>query len=298
MRSAIHDIRNHLTVAMAVVEALADGKMEPTAVRLNGTYHALQEVDALIDGLVSAKSQHVRSTIHEIRNHLTVAMAVIEILADGKMQPTVARLNGTHHALQEVDALTNELATSQQTERATRVEQIDICGLIGKELDAIEALAVRHGVSLSVVRCEHVSANCARFFGEPLRIAEIVTNVLTNAILYTRPGGTVEVDCRREGADLLFSVRDEGPGVADNERTRIFELGYRGTASGNTAGSGFGLAIAKQFVERHGGTIEVENRAQRGAAFTVRLPTTSRLFTAGGMCTGCVVDAHQDLVCR
>ncbi len=123
---------------------------------------------------------------------------------------------------------------------------------------------------------------CSGFFGDPLRIGEIVTNVLTNAIRYSLPGGRVDVDCRRDATNLRFSVSDRGPGIAAGEAERIFESGFRGTGVASTPGNGLGLAVVKDFVERHGGSVEAENRAGGGATFSVRLPVS------GGSCSSCV----------
>jgi signal transduction histidine kinase len=208
-------------------------------------------------------------------------MAGIEAFVDRKLEPTDARLSGILHALHEVDALIDDIPRERTIEFETRVQPMNICALIHSEAQAMEGYALGHGVQLRVHRCGAAHAGCERFFGDPKRIGEVVTNVLTNAIRYTGPGGAVDVDCRREGPDLCFSVADQGPGVADDERAKIFERGYRGAAASNIPGSGTGLALVKEFVERHGGRVLVENRAQRGATFTVRLPTSA------GVCTVC-----------
>jgi two-component system sensor histidine kinase BaeS len=241
----------------------------------------------------------MRSVIHEIRNHLTAAVAVLEALADGKLRPTPTRLKGTVYALQQVAALVGEFSAIQTPGNEMRSVPIDVCCLIRSELDAIEGLAVKRRVVLSALRCEHVAPDCARFLGDPVRIAQVVTNVLRNAILYSPAEGTVEVDCRHVDAQLQFRVSDQGPGVADAERAKIFEFGYRGTASRNLAGHGFGLAIVKELVERYGGTIGVENHAVQGAVFTVRLPSArAPLHADSGYVECAAADARREAVLR
>ena len=124
-----------------------------------------------------------------------------------------------------------------------------------------------------------------RFFGDPLRLAEIVTNLLLNAIRHTPPHGAVHVWYQRDSASVRLSVCDEGPGIAAVERTRIFEDGYRGVTAATGAGSGIGLALVKRFVDSHGGTIAVSDGPRCGAMFILDLPGKQRHTPCGQACT-------------
>lgn len=215
----------------------------------------------------------MKAAIHEIRNHLAVAMAGVEAFLDRKWEPTEAHLSGVLQALREVDALIDDLPRDRTIEFETRLAPIDVCRLIRNELAAMEGFALERGIRLEVRACSATHAACAGFYGDSMRIAEIVTNLLTNAVRYTPAGGAVTVTCGRDAGTLTLSVTDEGPGIRPDERERIFERGFRGqaAASGNGSGSGIGLALVKQFVERQGGSIEVLDAAP-GATFVVKLP--------------------------
>jgi signal transduction histidine kinase len=115
---------------------------------------------------------------------------------------------------------------------------------------------------------------CRAFRGSPLRVAEVVNNVVSNAIRYTPPGGRIDVDCRHADGSLVLTVADGGPGVTAEDRPRIFEAGFRGTAAAGSAGSGLGLGLARRFVEALGGTIELVETERPGARFVVKLPGT------------------------
>lgn len=225
----------------------------------------------------------MRAAIHEIRNHLAVAIGGIEACLDKKWEPSDAHLSGVLQALREVDALIDDLPRDRTIEFETRLVTIDVCRLIRNELTAMEGFALERGVGLKVKTCDGIQSSCARFFGDPVRISEIVTNVLTNAIRYTPAGGTVTVDCGRDANSLVFRVTDDGPGVREDERAKIFERGFRGSAGAGLPGSGIGLALVKDFVERQGGSIDVSDGAGHGATFTVRLPGASD----GAGCAGC-----------
>jgi signal transduction histidine kinase len=149
---------------------------------------------------------------------------------------------------------------------------INVCDVISNEVLAFEAAAAERGVEFNVQQCTAHELACINFRGDPVRVAEIVNNVVSNAIRYTPPGGRIEVDCRRGADALVLTVTDGGPGVARAEVGKIFEPGFRGEASAETEGSGLGLSLVKQFVEEHGGSVEVDNIAGRGARFKVKLP--------------------------
>ncbi len=219
----------------------------------------------------------MRRVLHEIRNHLAVATANVEAFRDGVIEPTPQRLAAVLQALREVDVLLRELSPSQPAPGpalATELRSMNVCDVITNEVLAFEAAAKERRIDFRVRQCEAQHPPCLSFAGDPVRVAEIVNNVVSNAIRYTPSGGRIEVDCRRAGDSLALTVTDGGPGVRSEEIGKIFEAGFRGSAAVATDGSGVGLALVKRFVEEHGGTIEVGNAAGRGARFTVRLPGT------------------------
>lgn len=213
----------------------------------------------------------MRPLVHEMRNHLAIAVANIEAFIDGKLEPSPGRLQAVLQALQELDVLMNEIGTDTLAPRS-EPRAIDLCELLQNDLTSIEAAAEEKGVRLECRRCDAAHDACRKFEGDPVRIGQIVKNVLLNAIHYTPPGKLVSVDCSRGAGELRFSVSDQGPGVPSAEQERIFEAGYRGAAAEGTAGSGLGLSIARQLAEEHGGTIEIRSDGRSGANFTVRLP--------------------------
>jgi signal transduction histidine kinase len=208
----------------------------------------------------------MKSVVHEIRNHVAVAVANIEAFRDGVLQPSPGRLQAVLQALREVEVLLHDIPDGTtpvqlDSERST----FDVCDVITNEVLGLEALAKEHGIEFSVVQCALHAPDCHTFTGDPVRVGEIVNNIVSNSIRYTPRGGRIEVDCRRSDGAISLKVTDEDIG-------RIFERGFRGSASRDTQGSGTGLALAKHFVEEHGGSIDVQNVGKRGARFIVRLP--------------------------
>jgi two-component system sensor histidine kinase KdpD len=106
---------------------------------------------------------------------------------------------------------------------------------------------------------------------DPVLFEHVLLNLLENAIRHTAPGTPVHVLARRDGSDVVITVRDEGPGWPDIDLVRLFDPFVRG-ARPNVAGSGLGLAICRGIVEAHGGTIAAVRPEGGGAAVVVTLP--------------------------
>jgi signal transduction histidine kinase len=107
---------------------------------------------------------------------------------------------------------------------------------------------------------------------DPVLLKQICHHLLTNAVRYSPYGGTILFELAYEPKQVLIRVRDEGIGIPPEEQTQIFEQFYRAQNASMIAGAGLGLAVVKQAVERHGGTVTVSSEINRGSTFTVSLP--------------------------
>jgi signal transduction histidine kinase len=112
--------------------------------------------------------------------------------------------------------------------------------------------------------------------GDERRIKQVIFNLLSNAVKFTPPGGAVDVSASRVNGEVRVSVADTGPGVAPEDRERIFEEFQQSESAEHHEGTGLGLALSKLFVELHGGRIWLESELGRGTTFTFALPTRSR----------------------
>jgi two-component system, OmpR family, sensor histidine kinase KdpD len=108
---------------------------------------------------------------------------------------------------------------------------------------------------------------------DPLRIEQVIRNLVDNAVKFSPPTGTIDITAAAQGDAIVVAVKDEGPGVAPEYHARVFERFFRVEPhSTGVAGAGLGLAICKRFVELHGGRIELDSRPGNGAAFRFTLP--------------------------
>ncbi|MEP6768324.1 MAG: ATP-binding protein [Acidobacteriota bacterium] len=169
----------------------------------------------------------------------------------------------------EVDALL--LLARGDVAAPSRRSALDFGDLVEQAVEATEPLGGPRGV-----RCAFRRIAPAWVHGDPAGLQRLASNLISNAVLYTAPGTVVEVAAGSDGREAFLEVRDRGPGVAAEERARIFERFVRLDTARveNPEGSGLGLAIVEQVVRAHQGRVEVEERPGGGAIFRAVLPAS------------------------
>jgi two-component system, OmpR family, phosphate regulon sensor histidine kinase PhoR len=112
---------------------------------------------------------------------------------------------------------------------------------------------------------------------DPAKLHDALRNLVANAITYAPEQSTIRISAEREGGRVAVSVADEGPGIPEEDLSRVFERFYRVDKSRarDPGGTGLGLAIVKHLVELHGGTVRAENGADRGARFTITIASAT-----------------------
>lgn len=215
---------------------------------------------------------------HELRTPLTSLRTVGEIALHHPRDPAAYR-EAIGSMLEDVERLTRLLDTLLMLSRADaeRVmltpESTDLGVLTEQIADQLSVLAEDREQTLTT-RAHGLLEICV----DPAIIRLAITNLIDNAIMHGRIGGTIAVTVLREANDVLVRVHDDGAGVPEAHRHRIFERFYRvDTARSRAAGgTGLGLAIARWAAEAHGGTIELEPDPTQGASFLIRLPICGR----------------------
>jgi two-component system sensor histidine kinase BaeS len=210
---------------------------------------------------------------HELRTPLAALQAGLEELRDGLVEPSPEGLAGLHDQSLRLGRVVSDLAELSAVE-ATGVPvqraEVDLTQL------ARDELAVRD----SQLRASGLVVG-SRLDGSVIvladsdRLHQAVGNLLANAARYCRSGDEVEVVVRTEGGQGLLEVVDSGPGIAADELPHVFDRLWRGRAAKEVAGSGIGLAVAREIVKAHGGTIEAASPRGAGTTITIRLPLST-----------------------
>ena len=123
----------------------------------------------------------------------------------------------------------------------------------------------------------NVANDVNEIVADPLRIKQVLLNLLTNAIKYTEPSGLVNVRVRLDGKFVLISVRDTGRGISAEQIEHLFNPYFQAAKKDQGIGTGLGLAIIKHLTELHGGSVAVESVLGSGSVFTVRLPQQAQI---------------------
>jgi two-component system, OmpR family, sensor histidine kinase MprB len=204
---------------------------------------------------------------HELRTPLTSLRTNLELLAQADRQGGLSpeqRQEIFADATAQVEELSTlvgdlvELARDEPVEHT--VEPVDFSDIVARAVDRVR----RRGLGLTF----DVSLDPWWVMGERQILERAVTNLLDNAAKWSPPHGTVSISLH----DGVLEVADEGPGVNEAEMPMIFERFYRSADARTMPGSGLGLSIVKQAVDRHGGWVMVANREPHGARFTMALP--------------------------
>jgi two-component system, OmpR family, sensor kinase len=231
-----------------------------------------ESFDKMLDRLEDAFSRQgefVSDASHELRTPLTAIRGQLEVLSREPNLSTervrhVERLAGRELARMQrlVDDL---LMLASLDERvAPQREPIELPRFLA---ELVQNTAGERQIELA-------AAPSGTLLGDSHGLAQVVRNLLRNAVEHTRPGGQIRVEARADGDRLVVSVEDDGPGISPHDRERIFDRFHRAEASRDRAsgGSGLGLAIARAIVEAHQGQIWAEDSRLRGARVVFELP--------------------------
>ena len=223
------------------------------------------------------KSEFLASMSHELRTPLNAVIGFSEVLLDRlfgelneKQEEYLEDIRDSGRHLLE---LLNEILDLSKVE-AGRMEleigDASLCEALEHGVAMVRERASRQGLSLDVVVDPDVDVVVA----DPLRLKQVILNLLTNAVKFTPSGGRVEARAQRVGAEVQVSVEDTGIGIAEDQLERIFESFQQGprSVSGAAEGTGLGLTLSKRIVELHGGRLWVESRLGHGSTFTFALP--------------------------
>ncbi len=216
-----------------------------------------------------AEREFVSNAAHELRNPIAGMSGAIEVLRSGAKDDPEARDHFLDRLATDVDRvsrLTRALLTLARME-AIGEGEADVVSVDLAVEEALGTLEAPAGVQLRTDVGADVVANA-----DPVLLRQVLIGLLTNAFKHTPAPGAVTLRARVEGEEqVVIEVKDTGSGIRPEERDRVFERFYRGSASLELEGFGLGLAIVKRMVDVMGGEIAVDSEEGKGSTFTIRL---------------------------
>jgi len=241
----------------------------------------LEDVTAM-RRLETVRRDFVANVSHELRTPVAVIRANAEtLLAGAKDDPAMAGklIDGLHRNAERLARILADLLDLSRLDAGQyRLElgRVPVHAAAEQALSAVEPSAARRGVRVEVAAPAELAVAA-----DPKALDQILVNLIDNAVKYTRPEGRVWVEARRDGDAVRVEVRDDGPGIADKHRERVFERFYRAdpSRSREAGGTGLGLSIVKHLVESMNGAVGVEPNEPSGSIFWLRLPAAGSVTT-------------------
>jgi signal transduction histidine kinase len=221
----------------------------------------------------NARRQMTADVAHELRTPLTVVAGYVESMRDGVLAPNPERLAVIYTEIERLQQLVGDLRTLTQADSGEL--KLNQQSLAPGELIQQAAVTFEHQARQKGIRLElDAKADLPPIRADEARMAQVMGNLIGNALRYTPPDGQIVLGAARQGARVRLTVRDTGQGIAPGDLPFIFDRFYRAEKSRvqENGESGLGLAIARAIVEAHGGTIEASSTPGAGTTFTILLP--------------------------
>lgn len=226
------------------------------------------ELDAL-----RARDELVASVSHELRTPLTSILGYLDLAIEDPGIPDHVRSNldiaerNAERLLGIVaDILAASSSSSSSVEASIAPQDIDARDIVRAAAEALVPRATARAIAIDLTGLEEAPVSA-----DPMRLRQVVDNLLSNAITYNRDGGTVFLGTTTDGQSTWILVRDTGVGITDTDRSRLFQRFYK-AGTPRRSGTGLGLAITRDIVRAHGGDLGLHSSPGVGSTFIVKLP--------------------------
>jgi two-component system NtrC family sensor kinase len=261
--------------------ALEDGRVfnsQLTSIPEIGLVVTMQDITHLKE-LDRIKSDFVNTVSHDLRSPLTAILGYVELIdrvgpVNEQQKEFIRRVQISVH---NITALINDLLDLGRIEAGfdIRKEIVPISAIISYAVDGLRGRATDKNMEVNLALPESLP----QVLGNPVRLRQMLSNLIANAIKYTPSGGKVTISAHSEDGQIILQVSDNGPGIPPNDQAYIFDKFYRASnVPIDSPGTGLGLAIVKSIVENHLGRIWVDSTLGQGTTFTVVLPITEQEF--------------------
>ena len=257
--------------------AQTDSEFGQLAADLNATLDRLESAFRDLERALERQKQFTADASHELRTPIAVMLAEVSSALARERTGADYReaLESCRRATRRMQRLTESLLTLARLDSGAAVsrrESFDLGGVSAEAVELLRPLAEEHQIQIQA------DITPTRVTGNANQAAQVVSNLLSNAICYNHPGGHVRVLVQATLKETTLVVSDDGQGISPKDLPLIFERFYRADESRAIAAghTGLGLAIAKGVAEAHGWEIQAESEPGCGSAFTVRIPSLIR----------------------
>ena len=260
---------------IALLRTFAD--QAAIAIQNTRLFREIQDKSAQLEVANKHKSEFLANMSHELRTPLNAVIGFSEVLLErmfGEVNEKQADyLKDIHESGRHLLSLINDILDLSKIE-AGRMElelsHFSLPGAIGNAITLVRERAQRHGIELGT----EIDPRLGEVQADERKVKQILLNLLSNAVKFTPEGGRVDVSAKLDTDKVEIAVKDTGVGISADDQAKLFEEFRQvgGDAARKAEGTGLGLALAKKFVELHGGAIRVESAPGQGATFCFSLP--------------------------
>ena len=244
--------------------------------------HGLRDDIRQLKEVERMKTDFVSTVSHELRTPLTAIRGALGLVLAGTTGPVAPKTRDLLQiALQNTERLIrliNDILDIERIEAGhliVRREPCELADILRTTVDSLRTVAMEAQVTLALE-----GEQSAVVTGDPDRLVQVFTNLISNAVRFSPPGETVTVALRTTPTSVAVFVTDRGPGIPLEFRRRIFGKFQQADAAGSAGGAGLGLAIVRAIVERHGGSIRFDSAPKHGTTFITELPYTAPVASA------------------
>jgi len=223
------------------------------------------------------KSEFVSIVSHQLKTPLTGISWDVELMVDkysdglsDKQKDILKNIESSNALMSRMVNDLLDVARMDQNNFFTRKDEIDIVELVKKVIGKNNVLTLKNKVNINLI----VDDNMPKIVGDEKRMEVVLDNFISNAIKYNKENGKVEIKVARDNRRALISIKDTGIGIPKNEQNRVFDKFYRSKEASNkeTGGTGLGLYIAKNIIERSDGKVRFHSVEGEGSEFHFSLP--------------------------
>lgn len=269
-------ITRPVTQLIESARAMSGGDRQARVGPVPGAPAELRELAATFDQMAAALAAQERlrrnlvaDVAHELRTPVAVLQANTEALLDGIVPHTLEQTGALHEEVLRLGRMVDDLQTLAAAEAAAlrlSLQPVDLAVVAGAAADdwaaSFAAAQISFGRQLEPARVQ----------ADPVRMHQVIGNLLSNALKFTPDGGRVTMTLAEAEGEVRLQVSDTGPGIPPEDQPQVFKRFWRGDRAGPTAGSGIGLAVAAELARAQQGYIELDSEPGRGARFTLVLP--------------------------
>ncbi|MBC7287434.1 MAG: GAF domain-containing protein [Armatimonadetes bacterium] len=227
-------------------------------------------VDQLRETMTHSISHELRAPLASIRAYTELVLEEGAGPINDEQRTFLQRAVNACIYLEQLIGDLLELSRLRSGQVELKPQLVDVGELVQQVLNSLQQRIDQAEVDVSV----EIASDARELYVDRMRLAQILTNIIDNAIKFNYRGGRVAIEARRDGANAVISVTDTGPGIPAEEQEAIFREFYRGKSefARSRTGAGLGLAIARQLAELLGGEITIDSEVGRGSTFSLRLP--------------------------